>query len=218
MKRLIISLIAMVFLSAGFVSAQELNGIGVVGGIGVGNTHSQGWESTAQLTYSGGVACRIELPHSFSIQPEILYHAKSSQLDQRMAGTTLFSVGTTIGYLEIPVQIQWGEDMGGWRPYFFLEPFVGFGLHNSIATGRGIKFNSWDKETANVRRFEYGVALGAGVEIWKIQVSAHYYMNIGSLCKDAGLKNSDNLYAASSAHAYKGHNFQGLELSLGFFF
>jgi len=211
-------LLTTLFLTGTVMFAQRIEGVGIVGGAGLSSVHTQGWKATSQVCYKGGVAYKYNLPYGFSIQPELLYHSKSAQLDETMAGTSLFSLGTTIGYLELPVQLQWGEEMENSRPYFYLEPYVGFGLNNKCSSNDKVVFNSWAKESTNIRRFEYGMAVGAGIEVWKLQIAAQYFMNIGSLCKSSGLKNNKDVLVSGAADAYEGKNFHGFELEIAFFF
>ena len=84
------------------------------------------------------------------------------------------------GFLEIPVQLQAGVDLGVARVYGFAEPFVGYAISNAAAVnGTAVKDLNWE----NIKsRLEYGVGLGVGVElIQHVQVSVKYFWNMGDL-------------------------------------
>ncbi len=124
---------------------------------------------------------------------------------------------TKVSYLEIPVQVQWGPDLVAFRPYVFGEPFIGYGLHASSdgnLEGADFDVNSFDK--AGLSRWEYGLGLGAGIEVWKIQFSVKYYWNFGSLYSDSGKLTNVGQQVKS---AFKdGRNFNGISFSLAFMF
>ena len=83
------------------------------------------------------------------------------------------------GYLELPVQVQLGFGIGSIaRVYGFAEPFVGYAITNQVQ-GLGDTVKNWD----NVKnRLEYGVGLGAGVELFRhLQVSVKYFWDLGDV-------------------------------------
>ena len=58
----------------------------------------------------------------------------------------------------------------------------------------------------DLRRFEYGLGLGGGLEIWKFQFTCRYHWNLG------------NLAAAESVKAVTKTNFNGVTLSVALLF
>ncbi len=140
---------------------------------------------------------------------------KGAKLDVAAGDITtgINALDTKVGYLEIPVQVQWGPDLILFRPYLMAEPFVGFAL-NSKTVSAGMKETSLAKAALN--KMEYGLGLGGGVEIWRLQVSARYYWNFGSLCDSDG---SVNPIGQEVRTAFKnGKNFNGFSLSAALFF
>ena len=126
--------------------------------------------------YHVGLTYKLDLG-LLAIQPSILYNMKGSKFDMLSKETTLDNFEYKTGYLEIPVQVQAGLDLGLARVYGFLEPFVGYAVSNSIAYSQGQPKQTWD----NIKsKMEYGVGLGAGVELIKhVQVSVRYFWNMG---------------------------------------
>lgn len=64
--------------------------------------------------------------------------------------------------------------------YALAEPFVGYAISNSIeSTISDVKTEGWEYVK---NRFEYGVGLGAGVELLNtLQVNVKYFWNLGNL-------------------------------------
>ena len=208
-KTAIVALAALLFSFS--VSAQHYNNprFGVVGGVTSSSTNIKDVTTKSISQYHAGIAGEIPLGGGFAIQPEILYQVKGLSLD-KWGENTGNDIGnsfeTKVGYVEIPVQIQWGPDLVAFRPYAFLEPFVGYQLtENSEGESRRI-----DTEYSKV---EYGLSLGAGIDISHFQISAKYYWNFGNIYKGDISKTGDTI-----AGLLDGNNFNGFAISVALFF
>ena len=132
--------------------------------------------------YHVGVIYKLDLG-VVAIQPGIIYNVKGARMDALKdlgLETSLTKMDYKTGYLEIPVQVQAGLDLGVARVYGFAEPFVGYALSNEVTTSIWTEpKQTWD----NVKsRLEYGVGLGVGVELIKhVQVAVKYYWNLGDM-------------------------------------
>ena len=62
-------------------------------------------------------------------------------------------------------------------------------------------------------RFEWGVGIGGGIDIWRFQIAARYNWNFGRIM-DATI---DQLKEAS-VEGLRSANFNGVTLSLAYFF
>jgi hypothetical protein len=126
--------------------------------------------------YHVGVTYKMSLG-AFAIQPSILYNMKGTKMNIAELSSTELDYKT--GYIEIPVQLQLGLNLGLARLYGFAEPFIGYAITNAATlSGQDLKAD-WN----NVKnRLEYGVGLGAGVELIKhVQVSVRYFWNLGDM-------------------------------------
>ena len=163
-------------LSLGVCRAQT----GIVGGLTSSRPDLAGAVQDAYNInlYHVGVTQKIPLLFGFAIQPSIIYNVKGSCLGTMTDDIweRSFRADMRTGYLELPVQFQWGPDLGGFRPYVFAEPFLGYALSNSVCVDSSPE-QTWD----NLRkRFEYGVGLGGGLELFRhIQLSVRYFWNLG---------------------------------------
>lgn len=204
MKRLLIFVLPCIWLLAPI----ELNAgnFGIVGGASFQGIKNVSLKNTTG--YKAGITYKFNLPLGFGIQPALLYHAKSSNSD-----TGSSTIDLKVGYLELPVSFQWGPDLLLFRPYIDISPFIGYGLNHDMvikaADGTAMIKDSWKK----VARFEYGVGLGAGLEIWKIQLSCKYNWNFGPLLNQGEIDLS-SLFKKELGN----NNFGGVTLSLALFF
>lgn len=203
MKKLFVVLLLAIL---SLVCAEKLfaqHNYGPVAGVTLSRNTLTDFSKGTLTQYHVGFTYRAKLPHGFSIQPSLLYQVKGSKGVFGGENTTL-----SVGYAELPVSIQWGPDLILFRPFLDLTPFVGYGIHNNFwSESTGKVNNSWDGLT----RWEYGVGVGLGLDIWHFQVIARYNWNLGAIALDSSLSNI--------AQTFKdGSNFGGITLSVAYLF
>ena len=195
MKKLIV-IVASLLLA---VSAHAQ--LGVVAGITSSKTDVKSAKEDVKniSLYHVGLTYKLDLG-LLAIQPSILYNMKGSKFEgiasKITEGTLIDNFEYKTGYVEIPVQVQAGVDLGLARVYGFVEPFVGYAISNQVAFSQGEPKKVWD----NVKsKMEYGVGLGAGVELIKhVQVSLKYFWNMGLMYGQG--EGSDVSVAAAAAY------------------
>ena len=131
--------------------------------------------------YHVGITYKLDLG-LIAIQPSILYNMKGTKLGDitSVGAVTADDIEYKTGYIEVPVQLQAGLNLGVARIYGFAEPFVGYAITNQVNSSLAKDPQStWN----NIKsKLEYGVGLGVGVELIKhVQVSAKYFWNMGSM-------------------------------------
>lgn len=180
MKKIILVLAcALIAFSA---SAQRSGRFGIVGGLTTTSTDfssiTQDFKAKNFNQFHIGVCYNQPLVLGFAIQPALEYNIKGANFSD-ISGIKDANFKT--GYLELPVQVQWGIDLlGVVRPYVFAEPFVGFALSNQVNLS-SLSESGWDNLKT---RFEGGLGLGAGVDVLKhIQLSFRYFWNLGEVYK-----------------------------------
>ncbi len=158
--------------------------LGVVAGITSSKSNLE--EAYADINnvnqYHVGLTYKLDLG-LIAVQPSIIYNVKGVSMEGLKINdipTGLGQMDYKTGYLEIPVQVQAGINLGLARVYGFVEPFVGYALSNEVNS------NLWkepEQTWQNVKsRLEYGIGLGAGVELIKhVQVAVKYYWNMGDM-------------------------------------
>lgn len=163
--------------------------------------------------YHAGVTYKFRLPVGFAVQPSLLYHAKASRSDGELVNAEL-----NVGYLELPVSLQWGPDLLLFRPFLDVSPFIGYGLNHKMdfrafgADGAqtSLVWDSWSL----MNRLEYGLGLGAGIEVWKLQFVCRYNWNFGPLLNSEGKIDGQSLIKKTLGN----NNFGGVTLSLALLF
>ena len=204
MKKIFTIVVSVLVLFCASASAQTR--WGVTGGLNFNTSKFTDVQVKAKTGWNAGITCLVDLPLGFSLQPSILYHQKGANLTDE--------ISQKMGFLEMPVSVQWGPDLLIFRPFLDVTPYIGYALSNDLKAslaGLNILSDSW----AGKERFEYGLGLGAGINVWKLQFIARYNWNFGSLYNVEGWADiKPNLKGLNS----KNENFGGVSLSLAFLF
>ena len=153
--------------------------------------------------YHVGLLYKVKIPMiGLAIQPELLYSQVQGDLSisktssQSVSGTTS---NVKMTYLQLPVALQWGVDLMLFRPFLQAVPYIGY----SFARDNGNKDLEWD-----VNKFRYGIGLGAGIDIWKLQVSGRYCWDLGKVAD----------FEWQGVKTFEGGKNKGFELSLAILF
>ena len=200
-------------------SAQRYNSarVGLMGGFTSSSTSIKNMDSKSVSLYHVAVTAEIPLHGGYAIQPALLYQVKGMSADKFNSSSFSESLGsfeTKVGYLEVPVQVQWGLDLLAFRPYVLAEPFVGFRV------GQNTKGEVAGKLKDDLKKVEYGLGLGAGVDVWRLQLSVKYFWNFGKIYdKDGNVGPiGDTVKDAVKDAVNNGNNFNGVMVSAAFFF
>ena len=187
--------------------------------------------------YHAGITVKIPLFLGLAIQPSIMYSVQGTPIKDIAAGGGSeggsgestgtetsesggeFSIAKT-GYIQIPVQLQWGLEVGGVaRAFVFAEPYVGYMVDENtfkFDENETPETKDWDFQN----RLNYGVGAGVGVEVLKhIQLSARYVWNMGQLLDENGKVKVNGKEATETVKTgLKEGNNNGIKVSLAFLF
>lgn len=174
---------AIIAIAALFIAFSAHAQFGIMGGLtsSSGNLESAIADAKTISQYHVGVTYKIGIGNMLAIQPALIYNVKGTQLGSSIIeGVEAFDADFKTGFLEIPVQVQVGFGIGSLaRVYGFAEPFIGYAITNKV--------DGWPSEIGDQWKFvknrlEYGIGLGAGVELFRhLQVSVKYFWNLGDL-------------------------------------
>ncbi|HON55006.1 MAG TPA: porin family protein [Bacteroidales bacterium] len=196
MKKVFVLLISVLLFSTLSYSQTRF---GIKGGLNFTNISNlssdveKTWKN--QTGYQLGVALQIKIPViGLAIQPELLYSTVKSASDN---GNEI-----NLDYLTLPVNIQLGTDMLFFRPFIVASPFVSYMIDNNVRLE--------DQPVDEINRFDYGVGVGVGIDIWKLQIMGKYNWGLGKI------ENAGDEWDQSET--YKDATLQGFQLSIAFLF
>ena len=212
MKKLFV--LAALFASVAVASAQQF---GVKGGLTMStiNGASNPKENKAMALYEAGILYKANLGAGFAIQPALAYQMKGAALKQNN------DVTSKTGFVEFSLGAQWGPDLLAFRPYIFVEPFVGYAVtgKESIAlSGSTMSFDKYNTPLAEAKnKLEYGAGAGVGLELFShVQLSCQFFRNFGQLYKEDHLDTGDLKDIKASYRDLK--HYQGVKLTLAILF
>ena len=209
MKKLLVVLAAVLLTSAA-VSAK--GGFGITAGFNTNAAQLQDVSLDSRYGWNAGLTYSINLPLGFSLQPSLLYTQKSGAvaitslgiLNELVSGSVYQSVGS----LSVPVSVQWGPNLIVARPFLDVTPYVGYALTNKI--------KAVDPDIEGVTEGElgldYGVGLGAGINVWKLQAIVRYNWSFGTM------GNFQDFFNIDYAEAIKDTVYGGISVNVAYFF
>jgi hypothetical protein len=179
MKKILLILIAFMFI--GNIHAQLR--FGIKAGINFSEFNSR-----EQILQTDGAAWQVGLASQFKIpliglgvQPELLYSVYKGK-------------DNSIRYFSVPINLRWQP-----LPIPLIKPIILAGPY----FGYALDFKGFNNFRNNIKRFDWGIGLGAGVEIWKLQIEGRYNWGLQNLSEkknDFNLKN--NVFTLSAIYFF----------------
>jgi hypothetical protein len=131
--------------------------------------------------FNVGVVSEITLSDNLSLQPAVLYSTKGSKYS-----ITFLQVAEeyeiTPSFIEIPVNVVYKFDLGAAKLFLNAGPYVAYGIGGKIKGGGesdNIIFGT--KESDDMKPLDFGLNVGAGVEIANLLISANYGLGLANL-------------------------------------
>ena len=138
--------------------------------------NSTGWQAGALL--------QLKVPGvGVAVQPELLYTVNKVNVDHASNG---------IHYFEIPINLQLGLNLVLLRPYLQAGPYFGYALKTE-----------GDVFKEKINKFDWGIGLGGGLEIWKLQFDARYSWGLQNVTISAtNFEMKNNRFTVSLAYLF----------------
>ena len=205
MKKLFVIIAAVLVTS---VAASAKGGFGVTAGINTNSTKVQDIQTAPRTGYNFGLTYLLDLPLGFSVQPSVVYTHKSANLSITGLGVldALVSnkVFQNVGSLNVTVSVQWGPNLIVARPFLDVTPYIGYTVSNNIKGMAGDVKSVLEGE----KSLDYGVGLGGGINVWKLQAIVRYNWSFGTMGNLEGfteldlgdLKTADRVYGGISVN------------------
>jgi hypothetical protein len=179
MKKILIILAAFMFI--GNIHAQLRFGVKAGVNFSEFNTKEQILQTNG-TAWQVGLASQFKIPLvGLGIQPELLYSVNKGD-------------DNSIGYFTVPVNLRWQP-----LPIPLIKPVILVGPY----FGYAVNFKGFDNFKDDIQRFDWGIGLGGGIEIWKLQIEGRYnwgMQNIGERIENFNLKS--NVFTLSAIYFF----------------
>ncbi len=189
--------ILMVVALATFSFQSFAQTFGVKAGLNMSNTSKiyDDDDSKMLMGFHVGATAEIEVADAFSVETGLILSTKGEKNDYENAAGKDVTVKTVPMYLEIPINGKYGIDLGGKKLYFAAGPYLAFGIGGKYKSDGESEKIDWgnDEEKDDMKRLDFGLNIGAGVEFGAIGIGVQYGLGLTSVMpKSEELDNNDD--------------------------
>jgi hypothetical protein len=150
----------------------------------------------SKLGFHTGLTAEFPINEIVSIEPGLFFKAKGikNEVSESYQGVSYkTSTNANLNYLDIPVVAKASHKMGNLTAYGSLGPYLGFGLSGrskmeetyngeTQSTDEKIKWGSGSDD--DLKRLDYGLTAGAGIEVNNIQIGLSYDLGLANISAD----------------------------------
>jgi hypothetical protein len=151
--------------------------IGIRGGLNFSNGTSKSDDFTLDTeTLTGfqiGLTLEVPVGEKTYFNTALLYTTKGYKF-------SLFGAEfkAPLTYLEIPLNIEYKEEVGGVLIFAEAGPYIGFGLSAKVKTGNTTQDIDFGSENDELKRVDAGLNFGGGIELDKIRLGINYEVGL----------------------------------------
>jgi len=160
-----------------------------------------------------GLIAEFPIIEKFSFETGIIMSTKGFKVSESTTsiGNSIYNFDSTMNlfYLEVPLAGKASYDVGGAKIYGVFGPYLGLGLSGRVkmeSTGeptekQNVKWGSGSND--DVKRLDYGLIIGAGVEIQSILLRLSYSYGLANIISDSSLDTKSQNRVLSLSVGYK---------------
>jgi len=178
MKSKLIFLLLLGFL----VQTSTAQTFGVKGGINLASmSFSEDMDNSVKslLGVHAGPVVEIELQESLCFNTGLLFSVKGAKMEYGNENAS-----TSLNYLEIPLNVAYKFSLGESSNFFVQAgPYLAYAL--SGKTKFGDESEDIDFEADGMKRMDFGLGIGAGIELGPIVPSVSYQLGLSNLNDDS---------------------------------
>lgn len=147
---------------------------------------------TKQVNLHIGLTAEFALGSKFSIQPGILFSKKNVRYENKLTPTEFFRSDYSPTFMEIPVSLKYFLMPEKNRLYVFGGPYAALGMggdlkiQNRIPPAQTLEDHEiWgDDDGDRLKRFDYGISVGTGIDINNFEIEFFYNYGIPDLANE----------------------------------
>lgn len=162
-----------------------------------------------------GATAEMPINEMFSFETGLLLSTKGTKMSEEEDGDK-YEGKINLMYLDIPLNAKASFDIGGAKLYGTFGPYIGMGLSGKIKSE--VTYNGetetdeetveWgsDEEEDDLKRLDFGLAVGGGVEIKSFQIGLTYGLGLANISSDTeyGMKISNRVLGISVGYSFGG--------------
>ena len=153
-----------------------------------------------------GPTIEVPITEMLSFESGLILGTRGTRMKEEidMEGPVDVKFNINLLYLDVPLNLKAYFDLGGVKAYGSFGPYIGIGLSGKMKMEASYQGDSetetidieWgsDAEEDDLKRLDYGLAFGAGVDIKPITIGVSYGLGLANISAytdgDASIKNS----------------------------
>jgi len=187
-----------------FVQIVSAQTFGIKGGINFANVTISGGGiniSPKSITsFHVGPVADFVVQESLHFNTGLLFSVKGFKMEMDFFETTA-EVTEKVNYLEVPLNLAYKFSVSETSNFFVQAgPYLGYAL-NGKAKGGG-ETSDIEFGTGKMKRLDFGVGFGAGLEFGSIVTSLNYQLGLTNLVDDKTTKMKNKVFQISVAYMF----------------
>ena len=196
---------------------------GIKGGLNLSNLLAQDDDDTyiddAKMIpgFHIGATAEFPLTEMFSFETGLLLSTKGFKMSEEetfMEENYKYEEKLNLLYLDIPLSAKASFDLGGAKIYGVFGPYLGIGLSGKSkyevtfdgeteSNEEDVKWGS-DEDESYLKRLDFGLTMGAGVEINSFQIGLSYGLGLANISTytDGGYKINNRVLGISVGYKF----------------
>ncbi len=177
--------------------------LGIKGGLNLTNMilKGDGWSQSNDMKpgFHIGLTAEFPLNEMFSLEPAVLLSTKGYKYSEPGYDESVNALS-----IDIPLTGKASYDIGSFIIYGAFGPYIGIGLSGKYKTSDSPDYTlQWGSSSDDdLKRVDFGLVFGAGVEINAIQVGISYDLGLINIypTTDGGTKINNRVLAISAGY------------------
>jgi len=160
-----------------------------------------------------GATAEFPINEMFSFETGLLLSTKGMKMSEEEDGDK-YEASINLLYLDIPINAKASFDIGGAKLFGTFGPYIGMGLSGKSKyevtyegeTETEEETIEWGSDDEEVKRLDFGLAVGAGVEIKSFQIGLTYALGLANISPDTedGYKINNRVLGISLGYKFGG--------------
>jgi outer membrane protein W len=165
------------------------------------------YDSKSINGYHLGVTADFPLTEMFSFESGLQLSTKGNKYNAYSDRVGNYEEKYKLTYLDIPLTLKARYDINGIKLYGLFGPYVGIGLsgnfYSSTQDAMKVLWGSSEKlDGVHLKRLDYGLNIGAGVEIKVIQIGLTYGLGLANISGTSHEKMSNRVLSLSVGYLF----------------
>jgi hypothetical protein len=143
---------------------------------------------TDQVNLHIGLTVEFALGNRFSVQPAILFSKKKVRYEDKFTPTEFYRSDYSPTFIDIPISLKYFLMPEKNRFYVFAGPYAALGVSGDLKIQDRIppsqtleNYEIWGEDGDRLKKFDYGITLGTGIDINNLEIEFFYNYGIPDL-------------------------------------